>query len=169
MQEFVLSPPSAVLYLAGAILVVAIASIFLKKGEVVRKAIGVGIVIVVAVALVIFLYRPTTITVSPEGMDVDGAGGLEFGWDEVESAVYEPNLPTSPFRPTVRTRGVAVGPYRTGRFLLSNGDAARVFMEQSESAVVVRTSDLTYVFAPADAQGLAAAVDLYRVYEEDAE
>ena len=169
MEEFVLSPPSAVLYLAGAIVIVAIASIFLKKGEALRKAIGVGIVLVVAVALVIFLYRPTAITVSPDGVEVDGAGGLELAWDEVESAVYEPDLSSSPYRPTVRTRGVAVGPYRTGRFLLSNGDPARVFMEQSESAVVMRTSELTYVFAPADVQGLATAVDTYRVYEGDAQ
>lgn len=166
MKEFVLSPPNAVLYIAGAVVLVAIASIFLKKGATIRKVIGVGVSILVVGGILFFVYRPVTIQVSEDGLVVRGAGGLELSWDEVESAVFEENLENSPFRPTVRTRGTAIGPYRTGRFLLSNGNSARVFMVQSNSAVIIRTDDLTYLFAPDDAEALAGAVDRYRVYEE---
>lgn len=169
MEEFMLSPPNTVLYVAGAILLVAVASIFLKRGAWGRKAIGLGIAVLVIAAVLFFVYRPVTIRVDEAGIEVDGAGGLELAWEEVDSAVFEPNLSTSPFRPTVRTRGVAIGGYRTGLFLLSNGKRARVFMVQSDAAVVVRTDELTCLFAPEEAQALAEAIDTYRVYEESGE
>lgn len=165
MKEFVLSPPAAILYLAGGVLLVALASIFLKKGERARKAIGIGIVVVVVVGIIVFAYRPVRITVDEEGLAVSGAGGVELAWQEIDSALFEPNLPASEYRPSVRTRGIALGDYRTGRFLLSNRDPARVFMERSDAAVVIRTDDLTYLLAPQDVEGLASAIDELRVYE----
>jgi hypothetical protein len=129
----------------------------------VRKALGIGITVLAVGVVVVIFYRPMTITVNREGISFTRATDLR--WEEVDSAVFEPNLPNSPFRPTVRTRGIAIGEFRTGRFLLSNGDRAQVFMEQSDSAVVLRTESLTYVLAPVDAAALAEAVDTYRVYE----
>ena len=117
---------------------------------------------VVLAALLIVLYRPVTLTVSPDGITTSGINPIELSWGEVSSAVFEPNLRTSEYRPTVRTRGVALGDYRTGRFLLSNGDSARVFMERLDRAVVVVTGELTYLFAPEEVEELAAAVDRYR-------
>lgn len=165
MKEFMLSPPNTVLYVAGAILLVAIASILLARGSWVRKGTGLGIAVLVIGAVLFYVYRPVTIAVDEHGIEVEGAGGLDLSWDEVDSAVFEPDLATSPFRPTVRTRGVAIGGYRTGRFLLSNGDRARVFMVQSDAAVVVRADGTTYVFAPDEVRALADAVDRYRVYD----
>jgi hypothetical protein len=135
MKEFMLSPPPTVLYVAAGILGVAIVSLILKKGEPVRKAIGVGIAVVVVAAIVLYVYRPVTIRVGEERVEVRGAGGL--------------------------------GGYRTGRFLLSNGDAARVFMVQAEDAVIIQTDERTYVFAPENADEMAEAVDTYRVYEDE--
>jgi hypothetical protein len=80
-------------------------------------------------------------------------------WDEVDHAFLETDLPSSEFRPTVRTRGAAVGEYRTGRFMLSNGLPARVLMERSDAAIVLVTDDLTYLFAPEEIDGLADAVN----------
>jgi hypothetical protein len=165
MEEFVLSPPPVVLYLAGAVLLTALVSVVLTKGGRTRKAIGAGVIVLVAVAIVVFAYRPVAIRVDEGGIEIDGISGVELGWDEVDSAVFEPNLSMSPFRPTVRTRGIAIGSYRTGRFLLSNGDAARVYMERADAAVVLRTEDLTYLLAPGDVEGLAQAIGTYRVYD----
>ena len=170
MEEFVLSPPQAVLYILGAVFLVAVASIALKKGAPRQRIIALVVTVVTLGVVAFFIYRPTTIVVGDEGLEVRATGGVELSWDEVESAVYEPDLRTSPFRPTVRRRGIAVAEYRSGRFLLSNGDPARVYMVQSQSAVIVRTAELTYVFAPSNAEELADAVDTYRVYEaEDAQ
>ncbi len=165
MKEFVLSPPPAVLYFSAAVLAVVVLSVLLKRGAPVKKAIGLGIAVVVLGAIVVIFYRSTTIAVDRDGISARGPGGVELAWSEVESAVYEPNLPTSPFRPTVRTRGIAVGGYRAGVFLLSNGNRARVIMEQSETAVALRTPDLTYLLSPEDAAGLAAAINEYRTYD----
>lgn len=167
MEEFVLSPPQAILWVVAGIVLVAAASIALKKGELVKKAIGFGITLVVAVGILLFVYRPVKIVVDEAGVTVDGAGGLVLPWEAVQSAVFETDLRSSPFRPTVRRGGVAVGGYRTGRFLLSNGDPARVFMVQGESAVVMRTDERAYIFAPQNAAEMADAVDSYRVYEEE--
>lgn len=168
MKEFVLSPPPAILYFTAGVLAVVVLIVLLKKGELAKKAIGLGIAVVVLGLVVLIFYRPTTITVDSEGIAIRGPGGTELAWSEVESAVYEPNLPTSPFRPTVRTRGIAIGEYRAGLFLLSNGNRARVSMEQPDSAVVLRTTDLTYLLAPEDVAGLAAAINEYRTYDEGA-
>jgi len=162
MEEFVLSPPSAVLAFGGGVVLLAVLLVFLAKGNARRKVIGVVVTVVVVVVVVVIFYRPTTITVDSDGVTV--GRGVELSWTEVESAVYEPDLANSPFRPTVRTAGYAVGDYRSGRFLLSNGDRARVHTEQSASAVILRTEGLTYVLGPEDAAGLAEAVDTYRVY-----
>ena len=166
MKEFLISPPSVVLYLAGAAVLVALLAALRKKSSAARKAVGIGITVVVAGMIVLLFYRPVTITVARDGVAVSGIGGVDLGWDEVESAVFVPDLRSSPFRPTVRTRGIAIGEYRSGRFLLSNGDPARVFMVQSQSAVVLRTVTLTYVLSPGDVDGLARAIDTYRVYGE---
>lgn len=164
MEEFVISPPAAVLYVAGAVLIVAVVSIALTKGSFVRKGIAMGIVLLVLAAALAFFYRPVTISVDGDGMAVSGVGGARLAWDQVTSAVYVPDLRASPFRPTVRTRGFALGEYRSGRFLLSNGEAARVIMEQSRHAVIVRTAERVYVLGPQNAERLAAAVDRHRRY-----
>ena len=166
MTEFTLAPPAAILLIAGGVAVLAVISTFLKKGEWPRKIVALVIVAVVITALLIVTYRPTTITVSETGIRLSGSGRTEFLWDDVNSAVFEPALVTSEYRPTVRTRGVAIGDYRRGRFLLSNGDPAQVHMERADSAVIVQTDELTYLFAPEDVERLAAAIDEYRTYSE---
>ena len=167
MEEFVLSPPRAILYVLGGVFLVSFASVALKKGNLRKKLIGFVVTAVILVAVGVFVYQPATIVVGEEGVDVRTLGGVDLSWEEVESAVYEPNLPTSRFRPTVRRIGIAVGDYRSGRFLLSNGDPARVYTEQSASAVILRTDELTYVFGPSNAEELAEAVNSYRVYEAE--
>jgi hypothetical protein len=167
MAEITFSPPNAILYVAIGVFVVGVASTFLRKGETRRKVVGLAIVTVVAGALVLFLYRPVTLLVDSEGIRMSGINGVELQWDEVENAYLEANLPASPYRPTVRTRGAAVGDYRSGRFLLSNGDPARVMMERSDQAVIIVTEDLTYLFAPDDIDLLVAAINQYRLIPEE--
>ncbi len=164
MEEFMISPPAVILYVAGAVLVVAVAGIAATKGSFARKGIRMGIVVLLLAAVLSYFYRPVTITVDEDGLAISGVGGAELGWEQVTSAVYVPDLRTSPYRPTVRTRGFALGEYRSGRFLLSTGEAARVIMEQSRHAVVVRTAERVYVLGPRNAERLAAAVDRHRVY-----
>ena len=82
-------------------------------------------------------------------------------WGDVTNAYLEPNLQASPFRPTLRTRGVAIGDYRSGRFVLSNGNPARVLAERADQAVIIVTAELTYVFAPDDIDPLVDAVNRF--------
>ncbi len=164
MEEFVISPPAAILYVAAATLSVAVVSVALTKGTLVRKGIAMGIVLLALAASLAFFYRPVTISVDGDGLTISGVGGAQLGWDQVTSAVYVSDLRASAFRPTVRTRGFALGEYRSGRFLLSNGEAARVITEQSRHAVVVRTAERVFLLGPENAERLAAAVDRHRVY-----
>ena len=165
MEEFVISPPAAVIGTAVVLLVVTLAGVTLWK-RTGRQRITASVIAVLAIAALLFaFYRPATIRVHPEGIEILERGTVSLSWAEVSSAVFVTDLRVSPFRPTVRTRGFALGEYRTGRFLLSNRESAQVFMEQSQQAVVVRTRDLVYVLAPRDAAGLARAVDRYRVYD----
>ncbi|HKJ85944.1 MAG TPA: hypothetical protein VKA06_07700, partial [Spirochaetia bacterium] len=68
MKEFVLSPPAAILYFSAAVLTVVVLSVLLKKGEPVKKAIGLGIAVVVLGLVVLVFYRPTTIAVDADGI-----------------------------------------------------------------------------------------------------
>jgi len=162
MYEVVFRPPNAILFVAIGVVVVGLISAFLKKGETGRKIAALVIVIVVAGGLVLVLYRPVTLTVDADGITTSGLNGIEISWDEVDHAYYETNLVVSEYRPTVRSRGAAIGNYRSGRFILSNGNPARVLMERADQAVIIVTPDLTYLFAPRDVQSLADAVNEYR-------
>ena len=165
MAEYAISPPASLLIVLGVLVAVSIAITLVRRGSTGRKVVSLAIVVAVSVALGIVAYRPSTIAVSSEGVEIRGAGATTLAWAEITSAVFDANLTASEFRPTVRVRGLAVGGFRRGRFLLSNGNEALVYMEQGNAAVVLRTGGLTYVLAPTDVTDLAGAIDTYRVYE----
>ena len=169
MVEIVFRPPLVILLFAGGLVLVAVVSMFVKRGEPWRKITALVIVVVAAVLFVVLVYRRTTLTVDETGLRTDGMNPIDLSWEDVQHAYFETNLPFSEYRPTVRTRGIAIGTYRTGRFLLSNGDSARVLLEQSDQAIVLITGDLTYLFGPADIDRLAHAVNEFRVIPDTAQ
>ena len=158
MAELVFRPPNALLFVALGIVAVGVISVFLKKGEVGRKVLSVAIVVVVAGAVLLFLYRSTTLTIDRTGVRATGTGAINLSWDEVDRVVLERNLATSEYRPTVRSRGVAIGSYRTGRFSLSNGSPGQVLMERSDQAAILVADDRTYLLAPEDTETLFEAI-----------
>ena len=169
MIEIVFRPPNAILFVAIGVVVVGLISVFLKKGEVTRKIMALLILIAVAGGLLLGLYRPTTLTIDEDGLRMDGFRAADLSWDDVEHAYLETNLGFSEYRPTLRTRGIAIGKYRSGRFLLSNGDSAHVLMERTDQAVVIVTEELTYLFAPSEIGLLAEAINQFRPLPESAQ
>lgn len=167
MEEFVVSPPNTLLYIIAGILVVGLASVLLHRGDRRKKITALAVLIVVSAGLLLFLYRPTRIEVDADGVAISGRITEEFTWSQVESALFEPNLPVSEWRPTVRQVGAAIGSYRTGRFLLSNGNPAQLAMERDDSTVILRTADTTYLLAPPDVEALAQAINSYRTIGEE--
>lgn len=162
MVQVVFHPPNVILFLAIGIVAVSAISVFLKKGSWSRKIIALVIVVAVAGGLLLVLYRPTTLTVDADGVRTDGLRGISLTWDQVEHAYFETDLRNSEYRPSVRTNGAAIGDFRTGRFLLSNGDSAQVLMERADQAVVLVTAERTYLFAPKQIDLLVEAINRYR-------
>lgn len=162
MVEIVFRPPVVILILAIGVVVVGAAALLFKKNDTLRRIVGFVLVVIVAVAMILFLYRPTTVTVDETGISARGATSLRLTWDQILNAYHEPNLVVSPYRPTVRSRGVALGDFRTGRFLLSNGELARVLMERPDQAVILVTENLTYLFAPEAIEEMVAAINRFR-------
>lgn len=167
MIEIIFRPPNAILLVAIGVVVVGLISVFLKKGEVARKIMALVIVVAVAGVLLLVLYRSTTLTVDENGLRTSGLSGIDLSWADIEHAYRETNLRFSEYRPTVRTRGVAMGEYRSGRFLLSNGDNAHVLMERTDQAAVVVTEELTYLFAPSEIEVLFDAINQFRPLTTD--
>ncbi len=165
MSEFGISPPLSLLVLLAVIVVASAALSLVRRGNQRRKLVSLGLVIVASVALALVVYRPSTIQVDENGIAIDGPGAVVLEWQEVRSAVFDTNLAAGSFRPTVRVRGFAIGDFRRGRFLLSNGDEAEVFMSQGDAAVVIRTEDYTYLLAPDEVSELAREIDTFRFYE----
>jgi hypothetical protein len=160
-MEFVFKPPIGIVIVVVVVIVVAVAAALLRKGSTRRKVISVAIAAVVGAALLVVVYRPVTLSVDSQGVRTNGLSPIELSWSQVSHAYLETNLRTSEYRPTVRTRGVAVGDYHTGRFVLSNGTPARVMMERADVAVILFTDGLTYLLAPENIDGLIEAVDRY--------
>jgi hypothetical protein len=80
MEEYVISPPAGLLFIAGGALVAAVAVAAVAKASVFRRMIGLGVVVLIAGALVGFLYRHVTVRVDEYGREVslapDDAAGL---------------------------------------------------------------------------------------------
>lgn len=169
MQEFGISPPTSILVVSLFFVALAGGALFLRQVSLRRRLVTMGTAVLAAAAILLSSYRPVTITVGSDGIEVQGRGGVELGWPEIESALFETNLESSRFRPTVRTRGIAVGGYRIGQFLMSNGNPAQVYMQQADAAIVLRSATLTYLLAPIEVVALAEAIDANRVYEDSAE
>ncbi len=162
MYEFVIRPPVVILIVAAAVALTGLIAVAAKKKRGTSSWIGLGVAIAAALALIVFLYRPVTIRVDRDMLSISGPGGAVLPWERVTSAVYADDLRNSSWRPTVRTSGIAIGDYRTGRFLLSNGRSARVYTEQTDAAVVVQTVDAVFVIAPSEVGGLRDAIDASR-------
>jgi hypothetical protein len=158
MTEFVFRLPIVLLFVALGIVAVAVLRVALRKGETRRKVASIAIVAIVAGALLVFLFRATTLTVDEAGLRTAGVTKLELSWDEIEAIVLERDLDSSDYRPAMRTRGVSIGPYRSGRFVLSNGNPGQLLMERSDQALVILTSELTYLFSPTEMDVLFDAV-----------
>jgi len=167
MVEIVFQPPQTILFIAIGILVLGVLSIFSKKAKGPRRFVGVVVTVIVVVVMLVVLYRPSTVSIGPDGVTSRGGTSIDITWDDVTNAYYEQNLPVSPYRPTVRTRGIVLGEYRSGRFLLSNGQSAVVLMERDDQAVVLVTDERTYLLAPRDIEVAVDAVNALRPIPPD--
>ena len=166
MYEFVIRPPVVILIAATVIALAGAIAVVARKDRGTSTWVGLGVAVVAAFAIIAFLYRPVTIRVDQDAVSILGPGGAVLPWEEVTSAVYAADLRNSPWRPTVRTSGIALGDYRSGRFLLSNGRSARVFTEQTISAVIIQTADAVFLIAPHQVIRLRDAVDVSRTIHQ---
>lgn len=64
----------------------------------------------------------------------------------------------TPFRPTLRTNGTAMGDYRVGWFMLANGKKAFI-MTASPEVVCLELRDKYVLVAPTDFNGFVAALN----------
>ena len=159
--EFVLSPPRMFLAFLGAVLLIVVLSMLLKRGSVARKITALVIVLVVIGVVAIMFYRPTVLTVGEGGFVLKRFGERSVAWTEVTEVVRIEDLSASVYRPSGRIAGVGWGSYRVGRFRLRDGGAARVAMQQDRDALLIVTAQQRYLFAMSRNDELFEAVDRF--------
>jgi hypothetical protein len=155
--EIVIAAPTFIPWAVLGLDVVAVASLLLKKGQLVRRIAGMAIVAVVSVVLLVFLYRPSRFALTPVAL-VDATYGrtITTSWSEVKRAFLVRGFEQGEYRPVARTNGAALPNLRTGWFRLANGRTARVLAQSSPDALILETDRVLYVLAPDRLQELVA-------------
>jgi hypothetical protein len=161
-MTFMFEPARSLLVVAAVLLIVGILSLVLGSRAPGRK--GIRFVIAIALAVVMLLrYQSYELTVDDAGIAADTYGQPVILWAEVEEARYVPMLSASRYmpRPTLKSRLRIIGYNRAryGRFDSASGERALFALQRFDAdAIVVATSESTYVFAPSDVRGLADAI-----------
>jgi hypothetical protein len=164
--EFVSFPPRIFLVFLGAVLLVVLLSMVLKRGSAARKITALVIVLVVLGVVTFLFYRPTVVSVDEQGLTVKRFRIRSVTWPEVSEAIRIGDLSGSEYRPTGRIVGVSLGAYKVGMFRLQNGDRVQAVMEQDRDALLIATRGEGYLFALNKNEGLVEAVSRFIEVEE---
>ena len=158
-MEILIAPPRFILWLVLGIDAVAVASVLLKKGKLVRRLISLGVVAAVSVVLLVSLYRPARLSVTDEAMvDSTYFRTLTVPWSDLTDAVIVRDFGASEYRPTLKVGGSSMPGLQTGWFKLANGATARVVIQSSADALILRSADTLWVLAPDRLSDLVAAI-----------
>jgi hypothetical protein len=162
---FVFEPSRSLLIVAAVLSVAAILSLLLSRRNPARKAIGIA-VIVVLVGIMLLRYRTAGLTVDDTGISADTYGDPIIMWSDVETVSYVDELAGSAYRPRPKLKSsfriIGYGKARYGWFDAAGDEPVLFAVQRVEGpAVVVMTSDSTYVLGPSDPRGLAHAIAAY--------
>lgn len=161
-MSFSLNPPGIVLIIGLAALLLLLVSALRGKGNRAVRYVRVGVGVVAIGALLIFTYRPSYIRIDATGINSNSGGSISIPWRTVTEAEYLPSLASSPYRPTSKVGGVALGGYRIGTFRTAGKGDARVVSQTAGGALIVRADGKIYEFAPAELQKMVAVVAKHR-------
>ena len=139
--EFTIVPPRIFLLFLGAVLLISVFLLFLKKGSSIRKITALVIVVVLLGVVDFIFYRPTIVSVDDRGISVKRFRGYNLSWSDVQTAKRIADLSASLGRPKARLVGASLGTYKVGKFRLENGSSARVVMEQDVEAILITTAE----------------------------
>jgi hypothetical protein len=159
--DIAMRPSPLLLIIPLVVLGVVAASVALKRGDWRRKGMALGVAVIAVGAIIGVFYRTKHLQVNDTGISSNAYGRIEIAWEQVESALYVPDLASSPYRPVLKISGVGMGAFRAGSFRLQNGERARVFTQQSDEALVLRAAGALYLFAPQEIQSFVQAVSAH--------
>jgi len=160
-MDFAFAPPRFLLYVLGAIVVIVVSSMALKKGRRRSKIASLAVLVVVVAVVLGLFYRSSTLTVDETGIHGDTFGKPSLAWSDVTDVILITDLADSEYQPKMKIAGAAFGTDRFGTFTLSGGGRATVAMNREDTALLVRTSERTYLFAVDDMSALTDAVSRY--------
>ena len=161
-MSYSLNPPGIILIIGLAALLLLLVSALRGKGNRTTRYVRLGVGVVAIGALLIFAYRPSFIRVDSGGISSNSGGSISIPWAAVSEAEYLPSLEGSPYRPTSKIGGIALGAYRIGTFRTAGKGDARVVSQGAGGALIVVAGGKTYEFAPTGLQQMVAEVAKYR-------
>lgn len=138
---------SFIFIIFGAVFLVTILAMLLKKGDRHKKIISLAVLVVVFIALFISFGRPSEIVVNEKGIKSGVYGKIEFSWDEVETARYIDNYQNTKYKPSLKISGTAMKDFRAGKFRLANGKTVKLVTQSVDDAVLFSTAEGDFLFA----------------------
>lgn len=161
-MEIIVPPPSGVLYIAIAlpIFVSAVVLIAARNRPLMGRLAAIGIALVVSAGVLSFGFKSVRFGWDESGIH-DGSFGArrDIAWSEIQEVERVHDFLNTEYRLMLRTNGSAYGNFRAGYFRIASGSTLRVFiLTENRDALVVRTHDETYLFAPSPFEPFVAAV-----------
>jgi uncharacterized membrane protein len=158
-MSWILPTPTWIYYIFLGIAIIAISSILLKKGSRTRKILSAIITIVVLAIASYFINKPTKISVSQTAITINKR---HISFDQIKEAAVMKSWQGSPYQPTLRIGGTAVGKLRTGHFKLKNGKKAYLALWLDDRLLRIITQDSSiYLVAPREFDGFLTEVQKY--------
>jgi hypothetical protein len=150
-MEIVVPPPAAVrCFLFGLPAGIGLLALLLRGKPVVHRILMFVVVAAACLGISWFALRPMRFAWDESGIR-DATFGEErrMAWSEIRSVEVVRCYNRTDFRPIRRTSGTAYSGWRSGEFEVASGATLRVFLEpEVADAVVLRTADSTYLYAP---------------------
>lgn len=158
-MNWTLPTPTWIYYIFLGIAIVAISSILLKKGSRNKKIILASVAVVVLAIAAYFINKPTKISVTQTEITINKR---HIAYDQIAEAALMKSRQESPYQPTMRVAGTAVGKLRTGHYKLKNGKRAylAVWLEDRLLRIVAQDSSI-YLVAPKEFDGFLTEVQKY--------
>jgi hypothetical protein len=139
--EFTIAPPRVFLLFLGAVLLISVFSLFLKKSNSIRKITALVIVVVLLGVVDFFFYRPAIVSVDDRGISVKRFRGYNLSWSDVQNGKTNCGSLSVPKPAQGAACWSQPGTYKVGEFRIENGSSARVVMEQDVEAMLITTAE----------------------------
>ena len=146
-MEILFAPSVLLLLIICGIAAFSITSIILKKSSVQKKFVSIAVLLIILISILYFFFRPTSLTVSDTGINSTTYSKISIKWEDIIKAEYIKNYKDTEYKTGLKINGSSIANFKSGTYALKNGEKAKVIIQSSTDAIIIKTKSGLYVFA----------------------